>query len=100
MFSVQVLFRLAEKVMCLGGKFGEQAGLLCISYLFLEENLLRLGECNVNHCLDTISAQIRRGCVEEILIDIGKHASRGLEGVVSGLEIFIFEAILGGSVAR
>lgn len=38
--------------------------------------------------------------MEKIIVDVGKHASRGLEGMVGGLESGLIRPVLAGSMRR
>lgn len=51
-----------------------------------EKNLLSLGYHQRGQGLDAVPAQVCRGSVQEILVDIGKHAGRSLEIAVCSFE--------------
>lgn len=98
--GLNTLGRLSIQRAGMARKFCQQADFFLIGNLLLEEDLLSLRERDRDERLNGLPTQIGRWSVEEVFVDIGKHASRGLERVVGGLETGFVGAVLESGMAR
>ena len=96
---LDTLQRLTVEVSSLRSKLCQKPNLLLVSNLLLQEYLLCLREHNVDQALDCISAEVRGRRMEEVFVNVRKHARRGLEGVVGSLEGRVVGSVLEGSMA-
>ena len=90
---------LSIKIAGLTSKLSEKPDFLAVCYLLLEEDFLALSQHDGDQGLYSVTAQVGRGSMQEILIDVGEHAGCRLEGVIGRLEACILETVLVCGVA-
>ena len=82
----------------LAGQLREQTDLLVVRNLLLQEDLLALSEHDADQGLDRLSTEIGGWRMQEVLVDVGKHAGGRLKGVVGRLEPAVLRTVLVGGM--